>query len=307
MGAATVWGWIMRFKLEGVVAAMVTPFMAGGEKVDLGKVGPLANHLFDKGVHGLFVCGTTGEFALLSTEERMAILEEVVGASGKRGSIVAHTAAPDTATTIALTRHAQAAGAKAAAIVTPWYYKYDDLALLKFYKEVAAATPKFPILLYNIPGCARNALSAELILRLVDEVENIVGIKDSAGGMPLQTRLIGAGRKGFTVFNGCDEMGYQSLVAGAQGVVSGTANVVGELYVAVYNHVRKGQLKRAWAAQVKLEEACRVLEYGSQVGFFKEAMRIRGFDPGFVRPPQRELTATERGVLAKALQGAGLA
>lgn len=297
----------MRFKLEGVVAAMVTPFMAGGERVDLDKVGPLANHLFDKGVHGLFVCGTTGEVALLSPQERMAILEEVVRASGKRGAVVAHTAAPDTATTIALTRHAQAAGAKAAAIVTPWYYRYDDLALLKFYKDVAAAAPKFPILLYNIPSCARNALSADLILRLAEEVENIVGIKDSAGAMPLQTRLLGAEVKGFTIFNGCDEMGYQSLVAGAHGAVSGTANVVPELYVAVYNHVKKGQLKRAWAAQVRLETACRLLEYGSQVAFFKEAMRLRGFDPGFVRPPQRELTATERGVLAKALAAAGLA
>ena len=296
----------MRFKLEGVIAAAVTPFAKDGA-VDLDKVGPLTDYLITKkGVHGLFVCGTTGEGPLLSTEERKAIVTETVRANGKRAQIVVQTTAPDQATTIELTQHAQKAGAKAAAVVTPWYYKYDDLALLKFCKDVAAAVPKFPVLLYNIPGCARNVLSPELVLRLADEVENIVGIKDSAGSMPQLTRLLGHAPSGFVVCNGCDEMGFQSLVAGCPAVVSGTANVVGELYVAIYNLVKKGDLKKAWATQVKLEEACRVLEYGSQLAFFKEAMRLRGFDPGYVRAPQRELTGPEKTVLAKALAAAGL-
>lgn len=296
----------MRFKLEGVIAATVTPFTQNGS-VDFDKVGPLADYLIaSKGVHGLFVCGTTGEGPLLSLEERKTITEESVRASAKRAHIVVQTTAADQATTIELTRHAQKAGAKAAAVVTPWYYKYDDLALLKFYKDVAAAVPGFPILLYNIPGCARNAISPELTIRLAEEVENIVGIKDSAGNMSQLTRLLGHAPSGFVVCNGCDDMGFQALVAGCQAVVSGTANVVGELYVAIYNLVKKGDLKKAWKMQVKLEEACRVLEYGSQLAFFKEAMRLRGFDPGYVRAPQRELTAPEKSVLAKALATAGL-
>lgn len=295
----------MKVKIEGIISAMVTPFTRGGQYVDMDKVGGIAERLVKEGAHGLFPCGTTGEGMLMSPEERKEVLNEVIGAVGKKATIIAHTGTFDLATTIELTAHAAANGAHAAAIVAPGYYGYDDTSLKLYYRAIAKAVAGFPIMLYNIPSCARNGLSAEVILELANE-ENIVGIKDSSGNMALLTRLIGNAPKGFAVVNGADEYGYQAFLAGAAGAVSGTSNVVLKLYRAIWDNVKAGKLDKAWAAQVKLEGACRILEYGRKAAIFKEGMRLRGFDPGYVRPPMRELDTKERKAFEQAMTDAGL-
>ena len=295
----------MRFKTEGIISAMVTPFTEGGEYVDMDKVGPIAEWLVKKGASGLFVCGTTGEGMLLTPDERKAVLEECVAAVGKKCKVIAQTGCLDTATTIELTQHAQKCGAKAAGVVTPFYYGYDDAALEQFYKDVAGASPGFPVLLYNIPGCAKNFLNSDVIERL-SEVENIVGVKDSTGDMANITWLLGHTPKGFQVINGQDAYGYQAFLAGCPSAVSGTSNVVIELYYGIYQEVKKGNLKKAWQHQVKLSEACKIFAYGSMASIFKEGMRLRGVDAGDVRPPQRQLTAAEKKALAKNMEAAGL-
>lgn len=296
----------MRFSVDGIISAMVTPFTANGEYVDFDKVAPLAEWLIAKGVAGLFPCGTTGEGQLLYPGERKEILEEVVSAAGKETLVVAHTGAQDLATTIELSRHAQECGANAVAVVAPSYYTYDDKALFQFFKSVAKAVTGFPVLVYNIPGCTHNPLSGDLILRLAESVENIAGIKDSSGSMALLTRLLGAAPKGFHVINGSDDYGYQFFQAGGKAAVSGTSNVCPELYARIHKNLRQGNTKKAWKEQIALEKACRLFEYGAKVSVFKEGMRLRGFDPGAVRPPQRELTAAEKRKLAKGLEELGL-
>lgn len=295
----------MRFKIEGIIAAMVTPFTKGGGQVDYDKVARVAAYLESKGAAGLFPCGTTGEGHLLSAEERKTILEEVLDTVQKRTRVIAHTGAMDTATTIELTQHAQQAGAYAAAVVAPSFYSYDDTAIAHYYTAVANAAPRLPILLYNIPGCTHNPLSADLIQQLA-EVENIVGIKDSSGSMPLLTRLFGQATNGFSVINGCDEQGYQAFAAGGKTVVSGSSNAYIDLYVDLYNQFKKGNLKKAWQAQLKLERATRLFLYGGGLGALKEIMRLRTVDGGYVRPPQRELTAAEKKRLAKGLEAQSL-
>ena len=296
----------MALKLEGIISAMLTPFTKNGAYVDFDKIAPFAERLIKSGVHGLFPCGTTGEGQLLTPEERKEIVEEVVATAGKRVKVIAHTGAMDTATTIELTRHARDCGADGASIVAPGFYAYDDASLAKYYKAVARAVDGFPVLLYNIPSCAKNELSAELVLDLAESVDNIIGIKDSSGSMPRLTRLLGAAPKGFHIINGCDEYGYQAFLAGVPAVVSGTSNVVPELYVGIHEHVKKGNLKKAWKLQVTLERAARVFQYGRMSSIFKESLRLRGFDAGYVRPPQRELTAGEKKKLAKDLEALGI-
>ena len=296
----------MRFKVEGIIAAMVTPFTQGGDFVDYDKVAPLAACMEKKGAGGLFPCGTTGEGHLCNTEERKTILEEVVAAVTKKVRVIAHTGAMDTATTIELTQHARKAGAYGAAVVTPSFYGYDDEALFLYYKAVADSVPGFPVLLYNIPSCAKNALSADLICKLADSAENIVGVKDSSGSMPFLTRLFGQTTNGFAVINGSDEQGYQALVAGGKAVVSGSSNAYIDLYVELYNQVKKGNLKKAWQAQLRLEKACRLFTYGGGLAALKEIMRHRTVDGGYVRPPQRELTSAEKKRIAKGLEEQGL-
>jgi dihydrodipicolinate synthase/N-acetylneuraminate lyase len=295
----------MRFKTAGIISAMVTPFTKGGESVDMDKVGPLAEWLVKRGATGLFICGTTGEGMLLSPQERKAVAEEVIAAVGKKCQVIPHTGCLDTATTIELTRHAQASGAKAVGVVAPSFYGYDDAALEQFYTSVAKAVPGFPVLLYNIPGCAKNFLTTDLIEKLA-QIDNIVGVKDSTGDMANISWLLGHVPAGFQVINGQDGYGFQAFVAGCPSAVSGTSNVVIDLYDGIYQEVKKGKLDKAWKLQVKLSEACRIFAYGSMSAIFKEGMRLRGFDAGDVRPPQRNLTAAEKKSLAQKMESAGL-
>jgi len=296
----------MKFNVGGVFPAILTPFTKGGKAVDYDLAKALAARLAGQGVHGLFVCGTTGEGPLMTLEERKRTLEAVVQEVGKRVHVIAHTGCFDTASTIELTRHARDIGAKAAGIVAPGFFGYDDAALLAHYRMIASAVKGFPILLYNIPGCAKNELSPAVVLELARTVDNIVGMKDSSGSLPNLNRVLADKPNDFVVINGVDEYAMQAQVAGAAGFVASTANVVPEVFLSIYNSVKKGDLKKAWASQKVLGRACAAFCYGKMVARYKEGLRLRGFDAGYVRPPQRELTKQEKTALAKALEAAGL-
>ncbi len=297
---------MMRFKAEGVIAAMVTPMTGRDALVDLKKTRAVARFLVGEGAGGLFVCGTTGEGPLLTLAERRAVLETVIDAVGTQVMVIAHTGANTTAEAVALARHARDAGARAVAAVTPGYFGYDDRALAGYYGALAQAVPGFPVLLYNIPGCTGNPISVELVLRLAARHDNIVGIKDSSGDMASMTRLLAAAPRGFQVISGSDLTMFQALAAGAHAVVSGPANVATPICRAIHDNVRQGKLARAWKAQEALAKVVEGLSYGGKIDGYKEGLRLRGIDAGRPRPPQRKLTAPERKKLAGSLQAVGL-
>lgn len=297
----------MRFKLEGIVAAMVTPFTKNGDYVDFDRIGGVAEGVLRLGAHGLFVCGTTGEGMLMTAEERKAVLEEVVASVGSsKAKIIAHTGAIDTATTVELTVHAAESGADASAVVAPPFYPFDDKAIEQHFSAVASAAEGHPVFLYNIPGFARNRIALDSVLRLAEKHDNIVGIKDSSGDMVYLGKLLAAAPAKFVVMNGCDEFGHQALAAGASGAVSGTANAFGDLYVKLFDAARKNDHAKARKLQHDLNRVCGVLTYGGTLAMFKAAMKLRGIDAGYVRPPQREITAAEIKPIAALIESLGL-
>ena len=296
----------MKFSLQGVIPALLTPFTRNGKHVDYDKACALADRLAGQKAHGIFPCGTTGEGPLMTVEERKKLVEELVKAVAKQLKVIAHTGAFDTATTVELTRHARDVGACAAGVVAPGFYTHDDAALYAHYRAVAKAVPSFPILLYNIPGCVKNVLKSNLVLRLFEEFENIVGVKDSGGDITALNRILAGAPQHVSVINGVDEYTYQAYLAGAKGSVSSTANVAPELFLAIFDNVKKGDLKRAWLAQTRLSEVCGVMQYGRSAAYYKEALRLRGFDAGYVRPPLLELPAGQKKRLVIGMKSAGL-
>jgi len=108
------------------------------------------------------------------------------------------------------------------------------------------------------------------------------------------------------VINGVDNFCFQAMVTGANGSVASAANVVPELFLAIIENVRKNDLANAWEYQKKLSATAKLLRYGAMVALYKEAVRLRGFDAGYVRLPQRELTAQEKTDFAKAMEALGL-
>ncbi len=289
-------------KIRGIICANLTPFSKGGKEIDHDKLHKLIEFLVGKGVHGLFVGGTTGEGLILSLEERKELLESVIKVVGKRCMVIAHTGTFDLMSTIELTAHAVEKGVFAVGIVVPGYYYYDDEALFQYYSAIAREFSKTPILLYNIPSCARNFLSNNLIVRLAKKHPNIVGMKDSTGNMVNLSELLTIKPVGFALINGVDEYGYQAFLAGVQGAVSGTANVAPEIYLGVYENCMKRRLPEAWIYQTQLTTLCQTLQYGKNLGLFKYALKLRGIDAGYVRPPHREPTTAEKKEIEKNLK-----
>ncbi|MBV7337546.1 dihydrodipicolinate synthase family protein [Chloroflexi bacterium TSY] len=286
----------MNFRLQGIIVPIVTPFDKSGQ-IDAAALKRVVDHLIAHGVSGLFPGGTTGEGFLLTSDERRLLSETVVEAAAGRVPVIVHTGTPTTADTLGLTKHAQAVGAQAVAILPPYVYHHSDEALLRHYVTVAQSVPEFPIFLYNFPAISHNTISAELILRLRNEAPNIIGMKDSSGSLETLAQVVAATNGQFNAINGGDGQALMALAMGFDGCVSGNANVVPELMVNLYEAALAGDLATARILQQKLNQVRTILGDGGNLSLFKGILAKRGVDVGDVRAPllsaSRELVATK--------------
>lgn len=289
----------MNFKVNGVIVPMLTPFNEQGN-LDSNATAQLANFLIEKGVAGLFPAGTTSEGPLLSLGERRQLAEIVVQTTANRIPVIVHSGAITTAETIALTQHAQQIGADAAAIIPPFYFHYADDALFQHYYAVAQAAPDFPLYLYNNPGVGNNnRLAPALVERLLDACPNIVGMKDSSGSLELPLQAVQMRGGNFNTASGGDGMILQGVAAGIDACVSGNANVVPELIVALHQAASAGDWPQARSLQQQLDQVRYLLEDGRDLSLFKAMLARRGLPVGSVRPP---LLAASPAIIAKRWQ-----
>lgn len=272
------------FSVRGVITALITPFDEQG-RVHEQSLERLVEFQICAGVHGLSPCGTTGEVALLSVEERQRVAEIVVRTARGRVPVLVHTGAPSTETTIALTRHAQKIGASAATVVTPWYYRHSDDALIQHYVRVAESVPDFPIYLYNIPQLTGNDLKPAVVHTIAERCPNVVGLKDSCG-MLAQIIDSATARGGkFNVAIGSDGLLLSAAVAGIGAAISGNANAVPELFVEFYRALWSSDWSRAQVVQARIQHVRRILKDGGDLSLFKAVVSRRGIPCGGVRAP----------------------
>jgi len=280
-------------RLYGVTTAMVTPFDQDGQ-VNLRKVEQLTEFLISKGVHCLFPLGTTGEMIRLSVDERKAIAETVVKTAAGRVTVYIHAGTATLEDTIALAKHAHAIGADGIGVVTPIFLGANDRELEEYYVAVASSVPEdFPIYLYNIPQCASNDLKTEVAQRVADRCKNVVGVKYSYPDMLRTNEYLAINDGSFSVMQGADRLLLPALAMGCDGVISGVSCVYPEPFVAVYNAYQEKDLDKARKLQRIAIQYCEVLKSGSNMSYFKEALKLRGIDAGFMRAPQLDLPEDE--------------
>lgn len=293
--------------IEGVIPALLTPFRKGDESVDEDGLRTLCDFLIEKGVHGLFPCGTAGEGPVLSLHERKHIAEIVVDQVRHRLPVIVHTGFVNTASTIDLTVHAGQIGAYAAAVVAPYYYSHDDHSLIQHFVEVAEATPDLPIYLYNIPQSAKNNIAPRVLAEVAKVAKNVIGIKDSSGDLvQLQgyTQVMG---EEFDVFIGSDPLSLAGLALGCRGVVSSLANAFPELSVGLYRAFREGDYRAALQTQRLITRLRSVLRgSGPNNAPYKKVLELRGIEIGGARRPLRELLPEETDRLRKSLKQVGM-
>lgn len=276
---------------RGVISALVTPFGADGD-VDRAGLTDLLDFQIGAGVDGLFVLGTSGEGLLLSSSERMAFAETAVELVGSRVPVVVHCGAVDTATAVALARHAAGIGVSALATLPPLFFPYDARAHLAHFTAVAAAAPDVDHYVYENPERVGFTLGPGLVLQLLRDVPNLRGIKDTGDSLARITTYLTQPDPP-TVYTGNNVLLLGALVMGAAGAVSTLANAVPELFAALVTAHREQRLGDARELQLTVARLQAVLRELPYIASVKHLLERRGLPGGSPRAPIPALTPAQ--------------
>jgi N-acetylneuraminate lyase len=272
-------------KYKGVIPAFYACYEDDGS-VSPERTQKLAQYLLDKGVKGLYVCGSSGECIYQSKEERKVILENVMKVAKGKLTVIAHVACNNTADSQELAAHAESLGVDAIAAIPPIYFHLPDHAIAQYWNDISAAAPNTDFVIYNIPQLAGVALSIPLYKEMLKN-PRVIGVKNSS--MPVQDIQMFKDIKGddSVVFNGPDEQFISGRMIGADGGIGGTYAVMPELFLAADEAFKGGDFARAKEIQYKIDRiiyamcAC----HGNLYAVMKEILRKNGLDIGGVRKP----------------------
>jgi len=282
-----------------LLTAMVTPFDGEGN-VDLSLAGRLACHLVDQGSDGIVVCGTTGESPTLSWDEQAQLLAAVREAVGSGVKVLAGTGSNSTAEAVEATAHAAAAGADGALVVVPYYNKPPQEGMEAHFREVAAAAPELPLMLYNIPGRTGCSLAPATVARLMD-CPNVVSFKAASGTTEEVSQLRLACGPRLAIYSGDDALTLPMLSVGAVGVVSVASHVAGLRMRSMIEAFLSGRHAEALAQHELLLPLCKALFATTNPIPVKAALELSGWSVGDPRLPLVPLDAAMRESLAQAL------
>lgn len=280
---------LMPHPISGILTPNITPVDRAG-RVDEDTLRRYVDWLIEKGVDGLYPNGSTGEFVRFTAEERRRIVEIVVDQTAGRVPVLAGAAEANAKETIAACEAYGAMGARAVAIVAPYYYRLSDQGVYAYFREIADSV-SVDVTLYNIPLFA-SPISVETVVRLASECPRVVGIKDSSGDLPNMMRMISQIRplrEDFCFLTGWDAALVPMLVAGANGGTNATSGVVPELTRAIHRSVIAGDINGAMKLQYQLLPLFdAMISIGEFPEGFRAGARSRGWDLGPGRVPLSE-------------------
>ncbi len=246
----------------GVFAAVATLFDERGEVDEQANVKLIAN-LAANGVDGILVLGSTGEFFNLTLEERKRHLSFAAEQTRDELVMFAGTGGMDIRESVALTQHAQQCGFDAAVVMCPYYFALPESHIRNFFSTVASNVD-IDIMLYNFPARTGVTYSTDMILSLIDDHANIVGIKDASANMDNTRKYINEVKNtvgNFSVFSGFDGDFVPNIRAGGNGVIGGICNFEPELFVRMRDALANGDMdtvRRCEERAVRLMDIYRV-------------------------------------------------
>ena len=290
-----------RQRLTGVIAALLTPMKDGGARLDLDATDRLVGWLGEKGIHGLYIAGTTGEGLYLAPDEHRDLTRAVVKAA--RGiPVVVHVGALTTATAVALARQAVQAEATAVAAIPPPYFSMTKEELLAYFTAIATAADPLPLYLYNIPSHARNELPPAFVAELCRVIASVGGIKDSSGfpgRIPELVRTLGPE---YDVVCGNDDKALNAFQVGAAGIVASGASLFPELYLDMHAAWKAGRIQEAETTQAKIVAMQLALGNGARLGWYKYVLARRGIPVGGVRAPLLDPSPADQAMVRERLK-----
>lgn len=270
-------------KIQGIIPAMVTP-MDKNQEIDVEATRRHIDFLISKGVDGIFILGTNGEFHVLDVQEKLDFAKIVVEHTNKRVPVYGGAGACSTREAIQLAQGLEAAGVDALSVITPYLIKVSQEELVTHYTMIAKAV-SIPLILYNIPSNTGINIDPATLSDLID-IPNIVGIKDSSGNMEnTQGYLDVAKNHEFSVLVGSDSKILEGLKRGAAGSVASTANAIPEHIVGLYRAFQNNELEKATRMQADVDEIRAVGKLATVPSMIKRCVSLRGNDVGEARYP----------------------
>jgi N-acetylneuraminate lyase len=292
--------------LSGLIAATFTPMSPDGS-LSLAMAKPVVDRLIQAGISGLYVCGSTGEGPLLTTDERKKTAAAYVAATGNRLPVVVQVGHSSVVEARDLAAHAQQIGADATSAVAPYYFKPGSVSVLvDCLAEIAGGAPKLPFYYYHIPELSGvNVNIVEFLEKAPAKIPNFAGIKFTTPFINDFQALIAASQGRFDILFGRDEMLIAGLAGGATGAVGSTYNFMSAFYLKIMAAFQRGEVAEATRIQAHVVEIVNILlRYRGHAGL-KAAMGLIGLDCGPTRLPILTLKTDEIESLRCELDAAG--
>lgn len=290
-------------RIQGIYTPTLVPLDANGQ-IHEEELRRFLSWLIDKGVNGLYPNGSTGEFTRFTAEERRRIARITCEVAKGRVPVLAGAAEANVKETLAACETYAGYGARAVAIVSPYYYRLGPEALYAHFAEIGRNSP-IDVTLYNIPMFA-SPIDVNTIRRLAGEFPRIIGIKDSTGDVAFMQRMIAAVRPlrpDFTFLTGWDCVLVSMIMAGADGGTNASSNAIPEVMRSLYDLAKAGRYDDAMKLQYRVLEIFDLMLNPFEFpDGFRAAAGMRGFALGHGRQPMTPAQEAERDSLAQVLR-----
>jgi len=286
--------------LGEVLTAIVTPFNGDGS-VNVDRFRELATYLVDHGSDGIVVAGTTGESPTLSDDEKLELFAAALDAVGDRATVVAGTGTYDTRHSMRLTESAHELGVDGMLVVTPYYSKPPQRAIVRHFQEIAAKTDK-PVVVYNIPGRVVINIEPETIEQLA-QIDNVKAVKQANDDLDQARRIPGFG---LDLYAGDDNLIFPFLGLGGVGGVCVHTHIWGPQTKAMVRRYKDGDVEGARALNAEMAPAFDLLKVVTNPIAIKTALNLLGHEVGGFRLPMVDPSDAELEQIRACLERAGV-
>lgn len=270
---------------EGVGTALITPFNENG--VDFESLERIVNDQITAGVNALIVCGTTGEPATMTEQERISAVKCVVETTEGRVPVIAGAGSNCTATAISNCQKYEALGVDGLLIVTPYYNKCTQKGLIAHYEAIAKSTT-LPIIVYNVPGRTGVNILPETLDKIAD-IPNVVAIKEASGNLNQVQKMLDLCKDRIDVYSGEDNLAVEIVKMGGKGLISVLSNVVPSKTATMLSLALKGEYELADALQKDVNPLVDQLFVEVNPIPVKKAMELMGYCKKYIRLPLTEM------------------
>lgn len=285
---------------KGLGVAMVTPFHADG-KIDYPGLQRLTEHLIQGGVDYLVVQGTTGESPVLSASEKRSILDFVLEVNGGRIPVVFGIGGNNTEAVCEALRTFDGKGVSGILSASPYYNKPTQEGIYQHYKKLSEASP-LPIIVYNVPGRTGSNISPETTLRLANDFDNIVAVKEASGNMEQIMYIVEHKPAGFEVLSGDDAITLPLIAAGVDGVISVVGNAFPKEFGSMVHKALNEEISIARVLHYRLLEITKTLFVEGNPGGVKEVLQFMDICSNHMRLPLVPVSAATSQKLAQLMK-----